>query len=726
MTFAKQVVLRVIFLPLILAACLAATAVTAAKYIFTPENLHSIVTNQLQEILKRPVRIEWARLAYTGEIKIKGLRVTEPGPETLDVITADFIYATCRLLPLLRRRVEIDSLSFISPKILLIKRADGYWNISDIFSGHRKTGKKSSLNRISSAQIKDGEVSVTYAASGKSYHFENFSLNLKNFEPGGDSPFDASFFFKSDAFRKPVKGRIYAEGVVNFAGFDWEKAEVKGLTADLAVFNKSAKFTGGLKNFRRPVIMLKAETPEFKSSELAYLFSSPVKFTAPRSNWDLRIARTSAATFSMNVAAKPLNMRMVGTLDLSLSTPSYNYTVSAPPLPLTLIKRYCELPLTNPSGKITVSINVSSKDGRPQVSKVTANSTWAGFRYQALFAADLNTTALLSENFSSSYITASDGKLALGPARLAGLKLQSDISKEELALTYSGRLNKHPVKGKTAIVKPFSSSKKVYFTGYSKELKFSETKRLILDIIKLRGVPRKKRSRSSRLVWLRTLKNSIPSGYSFFKLLYKADHFSHEYMEADNFYISATLKNISGSIEKLNGDIAIRSGRGTFFDVQDTSEKDRVYYIFSMPLRLIYKWNRTGALKFGYKLKDISFNSIGSDYSINKGRVHVKNFYMDGKEFSAHAEGYIDFPRETMDLKIYTISGKYYSMGSLPESLTDASGKPALAFTLKGKMTKPDITMLSSKDAGRIIQEAANNAPAMNLTKIKNLLGGKK
>jgi len=723
----KQVLIRIVFLPLIFAACLAATAVTAARFIFTPENLHSIVTYQLQEILKRPVRIEGARFSAAGEIKVKGLRVTETGTEAIDLVTADYIYATYRILPLFRRKVEIDSLRFISPKITLIKRADGHWNIGDIFAGYRKTGKKSSLNRISSAEIKDGEVAIIYVASGKRYSFENFNLNVKDFKPAEDTFFDASVFFKSDAFKKPVSGRLYAEGAVNFAAFNWEAAGIKDLRAELAVLGKTARFSGGMKNFRRPEIALKAETPEVKSTELAYLFESPLKFTAPRSTWDLHIVRTGTMTFSLQTTAKPLNVKAEGTLDLSLSTPSYNFTVAAPPLSLLLIQRYCDLPFSDPSGKLTVRLRVASENGRPQVSRVVANTTWAGFRYQALSAADLNATALLSENFANSYITASDGSLALGSARLTGLKLKTDISKEELGLTYSGRLNKKQVLGKMAIVNPFTKAKTVYFTGYSKELTFSDTKKLIFDIIKLRGAPKSKPTRRSQLVWLKTLKNSIPSGYAFFRLLYKADHFSHDYMEADNFYVSAALKNISGSIEQLKGDVSIKSGRGTFFDVEATSEKDRVYYIFSMPLRLIYKWNRTGALKFGYKLKDISFNAIGSEYSMDKGRVQVKNFYMDGKEFSAHATGWIDFSNETMDLKIYTISGKYYSMGSLPEALTDASGKPALAFTLKGKMTNPDITMLSSRDAGKLIKDAAKNGPVIDFTKINNLMvGGKK
>lgn len=722
----KQILLRIIFLPLILAAGLAATAFTAARIIITPEDLKSLVTHHFQELLKRPVHIEWARFSLTGEIKIKGLRVTEPGPEAVDLITAEYIYAKYRLLPLLRRRVEIGNITFISPRIELIKNRDGRWNIGDFFAGYRKTGKKHSLNKIMRAEIKDGEVFITDKKSGNRHSFESFNLSLKDFKPGQDTRFDVSMFFKSNSLRKPVEGRLYAEGFINFAGFDWPLAEVKDLRADFTLSGKSASFKGGIKNFRRPDIHLKAETQGFKSSEMAYLFNASWPFTAPRANWDISAVFTGTRTVAISLAAKPLNIKVDGRLDFTLSTPTYSFSVGAPPLDITQLRGYTDIPLDTPSGKIHPRLKINSRDGKPVLSTIFANITGSAFRHHTLTASDLNMTALLSENFASSYITASDGRLALGPARLTNLNLKTNISKAELFFEYSGRLNKEPVKGRMAIVNPFSPSKTVYFTGYSKKLIYAETKKLIFDIIGLRAAPKRKTAQTSQLVWLNTLKNSIPSGYAFFKLLYKAGHFRHDYMAADDFYLAATLRNIAGTIEKMNGDILMKSGRGNFYDIEGTSEKDRVFYIFTIPLRLIYKMNRSGALKFGYKIKDLSFNAMGGDYSLANGKMQIKNFYIAGREFSACATGQLDFSNETMDLKIYTISDKYYTMGSLPEGLTDASGKPALAFTLKGKMTDPAINMLGSKDSGRMIKEASGKGSGINFDRLNSLMGGNK
>lgn len=722
----KQILARVIFLPLILAAGIAVAALFTLKVMFKPADLESIVTNQLQETLKRPVQIEWARISATGEIKIKGLRVTEPGPETADFLSAEYIYATCRLRPLLNRKIEIDSVLLISPRIELIKRADGTWNVGDIFASYRKSPGKNVLSKIDKAEIKDGEVSVRFMKSGARHAFEKLDLTLNDFKPGADTPFYGSVFFRSNAFRRPVRGRLYTEGAVNFAGFKWDEAGIKDLRADLTLLDKTARFTGGMNNFRSPAVTLKAETPSFRSGDLAYLFSSPVAFTAPRASWEIGAVFTASRTIALSLLAKPLNIKAEGSFDLSKSTLSYAFAVSAPPFGLDQLKRYAPgLPLEKLAGKTQLRLRLTSKNGKPVISRVFANASGAGFKYRGLNASGLDLSALLAENFADNRFTANGGKLTLGGGTLSGLKLNTEVSKDELMFNYSGKFNSGPVKGRAAVWRPFTAKRTVSFTGYSVNLLFSELRNLILDIKELRGPRVGMKESDSELLWLKTLKNSIPIGYSSFKLLYKADHFKHEYMEAADFYVASSLKNIAGDISGIKGDISIKSGAGTFYDVQKTSEQDRIYYIFSMPLRFIYQMNRRGALKFGAKVDDVSFNSIGGDYSLNEGRVEIKNFYMDGKEFSAYASGYLDFSNETMKVKIYTISGKYDSMGSLPEALTDASGKPALAFIIEGKMTKPEFNMISPKESGKIIKEASKKEVAIDFARINSFSGGK-
>ncbi len=722
----KQVMLRVIFLPLILAAGLVATAMFTIRVMFKPDDVKAIVTDQFQQLLKRPVQIEWARLSYTGEIKIKGLSVVEPGPEAVDFLKAEYIYATYRLPPLLHRKLEIDSVVLVSPSITLLKRDDGKWNVGDILAAYRHNGKGGLLESINTAEIKDGRLSVSLLKSGKHYNFDNLNMTLSGFKPGTDTSFYASVFFKSNAFRKPVDGRLYAEGSVNLAAFNWEESRLKGLRADLTLLDKTVRFTGDIRNLLRPELSLQAEVPPFRNTDIAYLFDSPFKFSAPQSAWEISSVFPSTAAAKVSVSVKPLNLRAEGVFDLTRSTLTYSFLISAPPVSLDKLRSYgAVLPLDKPVGKAQVRLRLASRDGRPVFSRAFLSTAGAGFAYRKLNVSNLDLSALLSSDAMNSYVSASRGRLVLGDNTLSGLKLSTEFLKDGFLVKYAGRFNGGPAKGKAVVRRQMTAERSVDFVGYSDDLLFSSLKKLVFDIRDLRGPRVGMPEFDSNLAWLKKLKNSIPIGYSSVKVLYKAGRFRHDYMHAEDFYLSGTLKNIAGDISKIKGDISVKAGAGTFYDVQKTSEEDHVYYLFSLPLTFIHRMNRAGALRFDSKVKDISFNSIGGDYSLDEGKVEIRNFYMEGRDFSAFVSGQLDFKNETMKVKIYTMSGKYYSMGSLPEALTDASGKPALAFTLEGKMATPEFKLISPKDSGRIIREAAQKGANIDLSRIDTFAGGK-
>ncbi len=723
----KQIMLRVIFLPLIFAAGLAAAALITLRVMFTPANLQSIMVNQFQQILKRPVQIEWARISYTGEIKIKGLRVVEPSPEAVDFLRADYIYATYRLLPLLQRRLDIDSVVLVSPSITLFKRADGTWNIADILAAYHKPSGRSLLSRIDSAEIKDGKLSVTYLRTGTGYRFENLNATLRGFKPDADTPFDLSVFLKSDSFRAPLEGRLYAEGKLNLAGFNWKDSGIKDLRADLTLKDKTIDFTGDIKGLRQPEISLEAETPSFTGDDVDYLFSAPFKFEAPRSHWKIDAVVSSSRTVETSLYCTPLGLKIDGRIDLSGLVPAYGFTVSVPPLTMDQLRRYgAVIPLQKPSGKAQARIRISSKDGKPVFSRAFINVAGAGFSYRALSVSGLDAAALVTKPVSDSRVTASKGRLALGRNIFSGLRLKAELLKNGFQFDYTGKFDGQAAKGRVLVRRPFTPERSVDYLGYSSDISYDSLKDLVLDIKKLHGPRTGVPEFKSQLAWLKKLKNSIPMGYSSVKLLYKAARFRHQYLHADDFYLSASLKNIAGDISKIKGDISIKSGPGVFYNVQETSEKDHVYYIFSLPLTFIHKMNRFGALQFASQVNDVAFSSIGGDYTLDNGKVYIRNSFITGKQFSAYVTGQLDFNSETMKVKIYTISGKYDTMGSLPEALTDKSGKPALAFTLEGKMKSPEFKMLSAKESGDMISAAARKGVGIDFARINSFAGGKK
>ena len=221
--------------------------------------------------------------------------------------------------------------------------------------------------------------------------------------------------------------------------------------------------------------------------------------------------------------------------------------------------------------------------------------------------------------------------------------------------------------------------------------------------------------------WMRHLRAAAPSGMGALAALYRSARVNTPYIGAAELRLSSEMKNITGGIRNLNGRIALQTGEGTFYQVQRNAEQDKVYYIISMPILIIYKMNRVGALRLGTKLKDINFRSTGGEYSFDSGRLLIENFYIDGREFSAYVAGQMDLVNETMDLKIYTISDKYHSMGGMPETMTDASGRPALAFTVTGNANDPKIRAINPRESGRIIDAAIARGAGLDPEKFRKL-----
>ncbi|MFA6435246.1 MAG: AsmA-like C-terminal region-containing protein [Elusimicrobiales bacterium] len=724
----KQILLRIIFLPLIFAFLLLLTGTIIVRTMFTPRDLEAIVTDQLQGFFKRPVQIGSARLSFTGEIKIKGLKVIEPGPNAVNFVTADYIFATYRLAPLLHHNIVVDSVILVSPKIELIKESSGSWNFSDILEAYKiPSVKKNRLDKIDAAEIRDGVINLRYPGEKTAYSFENVNLTLKDFRPDADTPFDLSVFFKRKALGTDLEGRVYAEGVVNFSNFDLDKAEAKDLSLTFSFLNKSFKAQGSVRNFRRPDIGLTARAEKLLSSDLAPLFKSPYDFSLPPTQWGLKARMTEDKTLNFSVKADPLGLKADGFFKFSKSPAACAFTVFTPPFNLAELKKTSpDLPLNEISGMAQVRVSVNNRSGKFAMSKVVLTSNKAGFAYKNLRFGDLNLSALFSESFKNNFLNIQDGRMAMAGFRLTGLKIATRLSHDEFAGNYSALWGGAPMKGRIVIASPLTDKKTAEFTGYSKRLDLKEGRDFLLELKKVKVPDKNRRSYESKLAWVKTVKNSIPSGFAAFRLLYKADFLKHEYFYARGFYLSADLRNIAGQIEKLRGDVSIKSGSGTFYNVQKTSERDRLYYILSLPVLTMYRLNRMGALKFGYKLTDVNFSSIGGDYRLDSGKINIRNFYMAGREFSIYTTGALDLANENIKLKVYTISDKYYSMGSLPETMTDASGKPALAFTIEGKMNKPTITMMNPKEAGSVIAEAIKKGVAIDLARINKFAAGGK
>jgi hypothetical protein len=83
--------------------------------------------------------------------------------------------------------------------------------------------------------------------------------------------------------------------------------------------------------------------------------------------------------------------------------------------------------------------------------------------------------------------------------------------------------------------------------------------------------------------------------------------------------------------------------------------------------------------------------------------------------------GWVD---ETQNLDIQTLFSINSGSSGLSENLTDACGKPALAFHVGGSMLSPKVELGSPKAVSRTIDDAARRGVRSDFKKVKSFAKG--
>ncbi len=96
------------------------------------------------------------------------------------------LFVRPRLLPLLHREIEIESLQFNRPSVELIRNQQGIWNFSNLAQG--KQGGGSGTFSLGSLKIYDGQIGFTDGQQGNSRSvYDHIDIVLSDFAP--DKPF---------------------------------------------------------------------------------------------------------------------------------------------------------------------------------------------------------------------------------------------------------------------------------------------------------------------------------------------------------------------------------------------------------------------------------------------------------------------------------------------------------------------------------------------------------
>ncbi|MDT8287432.1 MAG: hypothetical protein RQ748_10005, partial [Elusimicrobiales bacterium] len=549
--------LRMMLLLAIAGVFLFLAGTVAVRLLFKPADLRALALNQLQEAFIRPVTIESASFSYGGDIHIKGLQVFRSPKYGEGVfIKADHIYASYSPQALLRNTIELRRLVLVSPEINAVRLKDGTWNFADIFYAYAQKEKSDRALAIKDAEVKDGVLKVFGPDGRQTNSAEKVNISFRDLSASRPFPLSLSAAFRIDEAGKPADGGFHANGLLDLAGFEWEKASFSDMSLNLTLGEQAFGFTGSVRDFKAPEAELKGEVGGLRSTDFPWLAGLPNKINLPPSPWTLKGSVEDGA-FKFEALMESLGLRFKGDVALKPGGPEYTVTASAPPIDISRLHRLVTgLPLGDFYGRLQFTTAFTNKGGRHRISRAFVSATKSRFSYGEVAFSGIDASLLIREGWDGSYLKIRSGQARLGPYILSRIKLDSRLDSGLFTGGVSGRLNDKPLNLKASVRNPLTPSRRVELSGYSGELD-SAFVGAISGLFSGSGAGKtREKEAGEEGGWMRHLRAAAPSGMGSFSALYRSARVNTPYIGAAEMRLSAEMKNITGGIRKLKGSMA--------------------------------------------------------------------------------------------------------------------------------------------------------------------------
>lgn len=175
-----------------------------------------LILSQIEKQVERKVEVEsmginiWGGLGFKlSEFKLEDDRQFS----SENFIEAQDLVVTLKILPLLKKQIEIKKVILIEPEISIIKNKSGTYNFESLSSKEKtpepKTGKGPIEDfTISLADISNGKINYTDLEKGSSIQIKKINLNSKNISLNKPVEFDLSIALFSENQNIFVRGDI--------------------------------------------------------------------------------------------------------------------------------------------------------------------------------------------------------------------------------------------------------------------------------------------------------------------------------------------------------------------------------------------------------------------------------------------------------------------------------------------------------------------------------------
>lgn len=655
------------------------------KNYFSNNDIKNIIISEMQNYLKRPVKIESVNINYDGQIQLKKIYLyTKENKGYLLEVPYLTIYFNPKTL-FTKNILIIKEIKMISPKLHLIKNKDGEWLSRDIFD-KIKGSKGEQKVKIEEIIIEDGKITIEERENNLLHKFENldFLIDMKE-----KLNITVSTDFKSDYLKNNQAVKFYLNSDLVKKE---EKFSLENIDSYITFMDNTINISGNIENLNSPAANLEIKIPEINLNRVFTFVKETLIIPSSSIKTDI-FYKPYEKQFDVSFYLKELNARIKGSIDFKSGFFKYKANCLVKNFQLDRIKLSLKKYIEKPSGFADLEFYISGENSKINDYSLTLKSNDLSFqeKNKILFFKNVSGKLIINNKFSS--ISLSDGLAYLDKYIFSKLNFRWEMEKDTEVINASFHADGNKGKIKAVIYNSNKKNKKMKVKAYLKETEI-EKMIAIKDYI------------SSKLNASNNSNNRYNFHYNPVDIYYYSDYLDDQYLQANKVYMHAELKNIPKKIDDIAGNFYIKLQNGFFKEIEKNAEKNNLYYIISLPVTTIHRLNKLGAFKLDSKMKNMDFKETASQFSVNNGKIILDNFYINGNILMAYTLGDVDFHNQKINLNVYTLSNKYDSMGGLPESLTDSKGRPALAFRIKGKFRNNDLKLLDPNDNSKIINKA--------------------
>ncbi|MBI3549343.1 MAG: AsmA family protein [Elusimicrobia bacterium] len=731
---------RVVGLLAILLVLAAGAAAFILSRMLTPEGTKAIVVSELQNVLHRPVEVQSVHVLFYEGIRIRGLRVLEaPGFKGPDFIASDVLVAKYKWRALLEKRLELSELRLVSPRIQIIRREDGKWNVEDIFVSSSTQHAQAKAGRFKLPfslaadviTVDHGEVSVMDDLRDHNYRFKGVDLKVVEFDQAKPFVIDGKFENTIQGRGGEVHDKFMVKGAVSLAGFKWEDSYFSAEKIRGSLEGKSLTASGNLKDFKRPSIELSAKLPDLDSEYLKKFWPKlPEGLLIPAAQWKARLTLPATGHLLVDhveASAPPLRAQGRGSLVIDEDDRRWKLTATVPPTPLAdLARLWSGFGKHDLSGTGSGTVSFSGVFGehptpvRLESTSFSATSLGGVFfkPNHRLSRVDLSVSA--KDNLDDVSFTVTRGTAVVYGSSFSDLSLtlklmKGDVTLERLGLTWDA--SKLTLCGR---LKNLSAPKEVRLDASVDRLRLdqaiAEGTRIVQQI-----KPPDSKPRTGQ--WSQIFKYSIPKTFPATAGRLRVENVLAPDFTTHSFRGLWNLEGISTGLSQVSGNVKVSFGPGRVLDIPKLEESSKLLKVLFLPFVFMHRLNNLAVISAATAYpKSFDFTTISGEYGLKAGFVDFRKFHLDSGVLKAFAEGTVDFPKEKVELHVQTKLSD--ARGALPEYLTGEDGRPAIGFFVENDLNKPDVRIDLHKQSSRAIEDAAEAAEKRSQPVLRNLEGG--